>query len=280
MEKTRKPKFAGMWYPKKKEELLVMLDHFFQEVHSIEEHKEPRGLIVPHAGYVYSGQVAAHSFSLLQENQFDTVILLGSSHRYLENTISIYDGDFYETPLGKVEIDKEITSAILDKHNHFSFHDYIHQAEHSLEAQVPFLQYKLKKFQLVPILTATRNKEMLLLLADVLTDLIKKSDKKILLVCSTDMSHYHSYNVAQKMDEQTIKLILDRNWEELDKSIRLGETELCGYFAMLSFLEVLKKMKAAQGELLCYANSGDAVGDTQASQVVGYMAMVFSQKER
>jgi hypothetical protein len=279
-QKSRKPVVAGMWYPKNKEDLILMLDHFFREVHSIEQYKEstPRGLMAPHAGYVYSGLVAAYSYSLLHENQYDTVILMGSSHRYMENTISIYNGDFYETPLGFTEIDNDIAEAILEKHNHFVFHDFIHQSEHSLEAQVPFLQYKLKQFKLVPILTATRNVELLQVLAEVIIEIIKKSSKKILLVCSTDMSHYHSYQTAKVMDYYTIKLILDKNLTELSEAIHNGKSELCGYFAFLPFMEILKAFSADDGELLFYANSGDAIHDINAEQVVGYASMLFAQK--
>lgn len=280
MEQIRKPVFAGKWYPKNSENLNIMLDHFFRKVHSEERLKniEPLGLIVPHAGYVYSGQVAAYAYSLLHENQFETVILLGSSHRYLENTISVYNGKAYQTPLGNVEIDKEITSIILNKHHHFGFHDYIHQVEHSLEAQIPFLQYKLKNFQIVPILTSTRNSQLLNLLAEALSEIIQNTPKKVLLICSTDMSHYHSYKTARNMDEQTIKLLLDENWSELAEAIRTGKSELCGYYAMLPFLETLKAFQAAQGELLYYANSGDVTNDTNAEQVVGYMSMLFAKK--
>jgi AmmeMemoRadiSam system protein B len=242
------------------------------------ENIEPFGLIAPHAGYVYSGQVAAYAYSLLHENQFDTVILLGSSHRYLENTISVYNGDVYETPLGKIEIDKEIATKIMEKHHHIGFHEYIHQVEHSLEAQIPFLQYQLKKFQIVPILTSTRNSELLSLLAESMIEIIQKTTKKVLLVCSTDMSHYHSYEVAKKMDEQTIKLLLDKNWSGLAEAIRSGESELCGYYALLPFLKTLKAFNSDTGELLYYANSGDATNDLNAEQVVGYMSMVFAKK--
>ena len=280
--KVRKPAFAGMWYPADKYELTDMLTDYFSNVYLTEEQTqiEPFGLIAPHAGYIYSGQVASYGYSLLKEKHFDTVILLGSSHRYLENIISIYNGEKYKTPLGEVDIDQDFTSALVSKHNHFVSYDYIHQAEHSLEAQVPFLQYQLDSFKLIPILTSTRNPQLLSTFAHHLVDLIEKSDKKILLVCSTDMSHYHSYDEAVKMDHKTLDLIQQKEWERLQEHIQIGKCELCGFQALQIFIQVMQAFSSDENILLKYANSGDAMGATNADQVVGYATIAFPLQKK
>ena len=128
------------------------MSHIIQE-----DNIDPLGIVVPHAGYIYSGEVAAYNFSLLKNKHYDTIIILGTSHHYLENVVSIYDGNYYQTPLGDVEIDSEITGKIIEAHNRFVFHEDVHNKEHSIEAQLPFLQYQLPNFKIVPILTSTHD---------------------------------------------------------------------------------------------------------------------------
>lgn len=279
--KIRKLAVAGMWYPENKTELENTLKKLFDSVTFFDEEENinPFGMIVPHAGYAYSGEVAAYNFSLLNDKHFDTVILLGTSHHYLENVVSIYDGDYYQTPLGEVEIDREITGKIIETHKRFVFREYVHTKEHSIESQIPFLQYQLSNFKIVPILTSTHDLLLLNELAETIAKIIKKSDKKILMVCSTDMSHFHDYQFAQKMDKYTIDLILNKSQEELKHAILNGSSELCGYYALNPFLKILKVAYGIeQGKLLKYANSGDAMGDFTSKSVVGYCSIVYQKK--
>jgi len=279
-DKIRKPVVAGMWYPDEKTELTATLQELFDSIifYDGEENIEPLGLVVPHAGYVYSGKVAAYGYSLLKNMHYDTIILLGTSHHFLENIVSIYDGDFYSTPLGTIEIDNDIAKTIIDSHKRFTFHEHVHAKEHSLESQLPFLQYQLSDFKIVPILTSTHDLLLLNELAETLAEIIKNSAKKILMICSTDMSHFHDYQFAKKMDSRTIELILNNDQDNLRKTILSGDCELCGYYAFNPFIKALKIAHGIDdGKLLKYANSGDATGDFTSQSVVGYCSIVYEK---
>jgi len=276
----RKPAVAGYFYPAEAEELVKTVAGFFAEV---EKEKIadilPLGIISPHAGIGYSGQVAAYGYSLLEENSYDTIILIGSSHNYFKNNISIFDGDFCQTPLGKIEIDQEISKQILRSDPRFVFDPQIHKPEHSLEVQLPFLQYKLTDFQVVLILTSTNDEMLLNKLADTIIQIKNQISKKLLFICSSDLSHYHSYKTACKMDSKTIELITNQDLVELRNQIYRKECEMCGYNALIPFIKVMSNFGSEKGILLKYLNSGDVIGDFK-TQVVGYCSIVFPQKSK
>ncbi|HHE37123.1 MAG TPA: AmmeMemoRadiSam system protein B [Candidatus Cloacimonetes bacterium] len=280
ISQTRKPAVSGTWYPSNKNELNKMLEDFYQKVdlEKEQENIEPFGIVSPHAGFIYSGQIAAYGYSLLKNKHFDTVILLGPSHHYLENVISIYNGDFYKTPLGNVPIDRELASILIKKDKKFVFLNEIHEQEHSLEAQVPFLQYQMKDFKIVPILTSTRDFKLLDKMANILIEIIENTKKKILVVSSTDMSHFHNYQKACAIDRGTIDLILEKKWDVLKNNILSERCELCGYYSFYIFQKVMEHFQDGDGILLKYANSGDAMGDTNSNRVVGYCSIVFPKK--
>jgi hypothetical protein len=273
---TRTPAVAGQWYPAKKGELENLLTTFFENIKLDEDIKElePFGLIAPHAGYMYSGQVAAYSYSLLAGKKFDTVILIGPSHHFHTGKISIYNGDAYKTPLGDVPVNTQMVKAILDADENCVFQPQVHLYEHSLESQLPFLQYQLENFSIVPILVSTSSIPLLDKLANTLVETIQ-SDDKVLLIASTDMSHNHPYRQACEIDRRTIELIIARHWDNLHKEILSGRCELCGYFAVYPFIKVMQAFGSEQGVLLKYANSGDATQDTTARKVVGYCSIAF-----
>ena len=275
---TREPAVAGSWYPNNANKLEQMISGFLDDAEIEQTDISPLGLISPHAGFVYSGGVAAHGFSLLAGKHYDTVIILGTSHHYLEGVVTIYNGDFCQTPLGKIPIDKEISEALIKADEKFVFSKQIHKPEHSLETQLPFLQYQLKDFKVVLILTSTNDFKLLDKLAEILTRIANETPKKILFVNSTDMSHFHDYEFANTMDKRTYDLIVEKKWDELQKNVINRKCELCGYYAMYPFLQIMENLGAADPILLKYANSGDATGDTDSDRVVGYCSIVFPQK--
>lgn len=295
---TREPYLAGTWYPGTKKELEKMLKDFFLNVKLNEANKKiiPFGLLSPHAGLVFSGQVAAYGYSLLNNKDYNTVILIGPSHHYQTGFVSIYDGDYYKTPIGNIPIDKEITSEILQQNKKFKFQEYVHIQENSLETQMPFLQYVLSKgsppkvdpldtsggkdFKVVPILTVTNDLSLLNKLAEAIIKVMEESDKEILLIASSDMSHFHDYKYAVEMDQHTIDLILDRKWDKLNRDIFSGKSELCGFFAFYTFVKIAQHFGCDKGILLKYANSGDITGDTKSKSVVGYSSIVFPKEEK
>ena len=277
---TRKPAVAGRWYPGTKKQLEQLMENLFKDI-DLEENKnlKPFGLISPHAGLTCSGRIAAYGYSLLKENQFDTVILLGPSHNYFKRVVSVYNGDYCETPLGTIPIDKEISGQLVVADKKIVFDPDIHSVEHSLEAQLPFLQYKLKSFKVVLILTSTNDFSLLDKLAQKIIEITEKSSKKILFVNSTDMSHDHKYDVAVNMDYYTIDLIIEQKWDTLKQEILSRNCELCGYYALYPFLKIMKHYGNTKGILLKYANSGDVFGDIN-SRIVGYCSIIFPQKNK
>lgn len=278
MAQIRKPAVAGQWYPNNVEELKQMLNSFFNNVHLTDPTDEPIGIISPHAGFAYSGQVAAHGYSLIQNKPYDTIILLGSSHHFMKNEISVYNGQFYETPYGKIPIDKKIAKRLIKSDKRILFEPKIHKPEHSIEAQLPFLQYKLNNFKIVPILTSSNDLSLLDILANELYEIVQQnSSREFLFVCSTDMSHYHTDKIARRIDALTIDLILQNRWNQLKKNILTGKCELCGYYALYSFLNVMKHLSDNNAKLLKYANSGDISGNKL--KVVGYSSIIFNKKK-
>jgi MEMO1 family protein len=278
--RTRKPAVSGRWYSSDPVELKSDIKKYLDGVKYTTEQSRivPLGLIVPHAGYMFSGPVAAYCYKLLEGKQYDTVILLGSSHHYAHGIISIYAGDFLETPLGRIPVDQHFIKELLSAHEGITFDESIHAVEHSNEAQLPFLQYILDDFQVVSLLTSTNNIRLLEAAAHAISTAIDKYDKKVLLINSTDMSHFHSYDSAKQIDRRTIELILAEKWVELHESISYRECELCGYHAFEIFQRVMQKLGSDSPQLLNYANSGDAHPEYGLDEVVGYGAFVFPQK--
>ncbi len=276
----REPAVAGQWYPADKSALSKMLSSFFQNIDLQKNYDELFGIISPHAGFVYSGQVAAYGYSLLKDTKIDVVFLIGPSHHFFENKISIYAGESYQIPTGKIDIAQNLAHQLLETDENFVFNQKLHQPEHSLEAQLPFLDHVLDDFKIVPILTSTNNFSLLKKMAKSICKIVEEHpEKKFLFICSSDMSHYHSDKIARKMDHLTIDLILQKNWSELQEKIQTGKCELCGYAALQIFLEVMRSFGNDDAELLYYANSGNISGNSQ--NVVGYSSIVFpKQKEK
>ncbi len=275
--RTRKPAVSGRWYSSNPVQLRKDIEGYLQNVNLTEEQKkiEPLGIMVPHAGYMFSAPVAAWSYKLIEGKNYDTVIIIGSSHHYSKGIVSVYDGDSLETPLGLIPVDKEMAAQIIAGNKKIYCDESIHLSEHSNEAQLPFLQYMLEDFKVVSILTSTNDHKLLKETADIIYQAIKTSGKKILLINSTDMSHYHSYENANSIDQETISLILDEDWSTLQYKISSRECELCGYLAFEIFQSVLEKLGCGKPQLLRHANSGDAHPEYGLDEVVGYGAIVF-----
>jgi len=244
--KTRQPAAAGTFYPDNKQHLENIIAEFLSKAPKIKTNKKLKAIIVPHAGYQYSGQVAAYAYK--QIKRYSQIIILGPSHRIALQQLSTDSNQYWQTPLGKVEI--------VD--NDFAINQKAHLTEHSLEVQLPFLQYLLQDFQILPLLTSKQVSEKEL---EKITNLL---DQKTLLVVSTDLSHYHNYQTAQKLDQKTIKAIESLNPPEIQEAC--GKTPLC------IILEIALK-KNWTPQVFVYKNSGDITGNK--SHVVGYTSIGF-----
>lgn len=277
-EKRRLPAVAGQFYPEEKKELEKMVKEYLAQTEVPEIEGEIFGLILPHAGYIFSGPVAAFGASAISAKTFDTVIIIADSHYERFDGVSIWPAGVWETPLGEVEIDKELAANILSESDRFIVRDSAHLFEHSIEVQIPFLQEVLKDFKILPIVFGSEDKDWKALSRAILKNI---KNKKILIIASTDLSHYPPYQEAKEADLEILETILKINPEALKEKIKEleqrnipnAQTFICAQDSVKTLLEIARNLKA-EAKLLKYANSGDvSVGDK--SQVVGYGAVAF-----
>ncbi len=276
-KKLRFPAVADQFYPGEEKELETMIDEFLGKVKLPAIKGEILGLILPHAGYVFSGEVAACGYKAIAGKSFETVILIGDSHYERFDGVSVWERGEWETPLGKAEINEDMAKEILSKSKRFFIRDSAHFFEHSLEVQIPFLQKVLKNFKILPIIFGSENEDWKEL-AEAILKVTK--DKKALIIASSDLSHYPPYEIAQKADQETIEGILTSDPEQFDQKIRglkrkyIGvDTFACAQDSIKTILEIGKRLKV-KAKLLKYQNSGDTPFG-EKSQVVGYGAIIF-----
>ncbi len=248
-KKIRHPVVAGQFYPREKNTLTKMIDAFFQEAKG-GPLTNIKGLVSPHAGYIYSGIVAASGYKQVNPAT-NTVIVLAPSHSVGIAKASIPEVDYYETPLGTIPLSP--IAAILRQQKLFSPVPAMHQREHSLEVQLPFLQKILTNFELVPIIVGQIRAKL------IAEALLPHINENTLIVASSDLSHYYSYNQAVGLDKICTQAITNLNFGKMD------ECEACGKIPVMVLMEIAKQ-KGWQGHLLDYQNSGDTSGDK--SQVV------------
>ncbi|WP_456447351.1 AmmeMemoRadiSam system protein B [Oceanithermus sp.] len=258
---VRKPAVAGSFYPAEPMQLARMIDELLAMAPRPPAHA-PKAVVAPHAGYVYSGPVAAYSFRALEPlaGKAPTVFLMGPAHYLAFEGISTGTYTFWETPLGKVPVDTERVGELLERSALFTSADEPHQPEHSLEVELPFLQAVLGEFRLVPLLFGIVEP---LAAAGQLEAVLRPGD---LVVVSTDLSHYHLDDAARKLDAATLEAAL-----ALDARALL-QREACGRHPWAA-LTALAASRGWRPELLAYATSGDTSGDR--SRVVGYAALRY-----
>ncbi len=238
-------------------------------------------VISPHAGYVFSGRMAATSFSQIDpDKQYNTIFVIGSSHRITFNGASVYNKGNYLTPLGEVKVDRTIANLLIDDYKFFTFHPDAHDGEHSLEVQLPFLQYILKKdFKIVPIVLGTQDEGTCKKIAEALKPYFNEDN---LFVISTDFSHYPKYDDAVKVDQQTADAIMTNNPVKFintldrnrDMNIPNLLTSICGWTSALTLLYITQDMPDIRYIHEAYQNSGDSKTYGDKSRVVGYQSIV------
>ncbi len=258
----RQPQFAGTFYPNDPEVLKGMIDNFLRQA-SVEKLKnKPKALIVPHAGYIYSGPIAAYGYKAISFFDYKRIILLGPSHNFSFYGIAVSPFSKWLTPLRETECLTLKDFPFLEKNKFIQESSEVHEPEHSLEVQLPFLQTIFKDFVIFPLIAGDLEaEEGKKILASIL-------DEESLLVISSDLSHYLPFNEAQKQDKVTLDAILDL---DLERFLNYGEA--CGKIP-ISFLIALAKEKNWLPKLLKAANSGETQGGKD--QVVGYASVVFT----
>lgn len=273
---VRTAKVAGQFYPEQQAELLDLVTEFIKRQPEDAATKKPRVLIVPHAGYQYSGVVAGNGFRQLSGHHYDAVVVVGFTHRGRFEGASVDTVSAYETPLGMIPVDQEAV-AILQTHPGVHHLEAAHETdEHSLEVQLPFLQGALDRFRLVPILMGNADMEDARRLAEALAHLARLGD--YLFVFSTDLSHYHPYAQAEAIDEATINAILTETPQAVHRLFARGDLEACGQGPILTGLFLAADLGYLKRDLLYRANSGDTAG--RPERVVGYAAIAMVERPR
>ena len=256
------------FYVKNAERLSQQIDDFLQNVKREALPSENiLALIAPHAGYVYSGQVAAFAYSLIKGRDYKTVVVIGPSHHHGFNGCSIYPKGGYETPLGTAKVDESLALE-LSKASGFKFIPQAHKMEHSIEVQIPVIQKTLPKAKIVPIVMGFQTKTTINTLTKALTKVLP--GKKALVIASTDMSHLLSKKEANDIDSKTISLIQSFDTDNLVRKLEKHENILCGGGPVVSILLYAQKRGDTKVEILRYSDSSDSGGPE--SQVVGYLA--------
>lgn len=260
MSQIRQPAVAGMFYPADKQLLTDDIHQYLSDVEYMQK-TQPKAIVVPHAGFIYSGPIAASAYKqiLPHKDTINRVVLLGPSHRVAFNGLAVPESDEFSTPLGNISIDQKGIQ-LLSNLPQVIVSDQAHKEEHSLEVQLPFLQKVLDEFTLIPIVVGDAERHEV---AEVINTLW--GDEHTLIVISTDLSHYHGYAEAKQLDRATSDAIVNL------KADLIGYEDACGRNGLKGLMTVAEE-KHLSIDILDLRNSGDTAGDK--SRVVGYGAYV------
>jgi MEMO1 family protein len=278
----RAPAVAGLFYPSGADELNQLIELSFKERRfgpgDLPPSKELRqrriyGIVSPHAGYIYSGAVAANGYYETSSMNFDRVVMIGPNHYGIGTGLATVRDGIWETPLGQVEIDTELASRISENSGILDFDDLAHSRDHCLEVQLPFLQYiKKNQFKLVPIIMIMQDKVTASEIGESMADSTRTLNT--LLIASSDLTHYEPNSAAHRKDRELIEAILSLDTSIFYTTLERLNVSACGYGAIASIMTAAKALGATKGELLRYATSGDIIGDT--NNVVGYASIIFT----
>ncbi len=273
---VRQPGVAGGFYPSDPKALTAMIDDMLAHA-SVPPMTDPiLAVVAPHAGYQYSGPVAAYTYAALKGHKFSRVVAIAPSHYEAFDFTSVYEGDAYATPLGTVPVDKAFAAQLakMDPSIRLSTRGHTptkEGAEHALEVELPWLQRVLGDFTLVPVVMGEQSYESSRALGVALAKLIQGQDT--LIVASSDLSHYHPYDDAVKIDHKTLAALQEWDYFSMSQNFGARIWEACGGAPIVAAMIAAERMGANEARLLKYANSGDTAGDH--SRVVGYGAAVF-----
>jgi len=270
---------AGMFYPSNPSELARQIAEMFKKAKRRPLPGPVRAIISPHAGYMYSGQIAADAFKQIEGEEYDAVVVIAPFHGFFKG-VSVYSGGGYQTPLGVIEIDRKLSTLMADKHPTVYKSTVGHtgsggHGEHSLEVQLPFLQTVLGKFRLVAMVMGDQEESTIRATAEVLSATLK--DKNVLLVASTDMSHFHPEQKARKLDKAFETALSKFDTSSIINVVSSGKGEACGYGPVAAVVEAMKRIGGQSVNIISYDTSGATTGDF--SEVVGYLSAVVTGKK-
>jgi AmmeMemoRadiSam system protein B len=269
MEKIREPVVSGYFYPSGKAHLLRMLETFIER----DTQKEKViACMVPHAGYIYSGKTAGITYSRIEIPE--SIIILGPNHTGYGEPYSVSDHDKWLTPLGEVEIDKEIRDLLVEKSRYLQKDEIAHIREHSIEVQIPFLQFLRKNIKIVPItLMGYVDNPAWFEIGEDIAEVIKEVNRDVLIVASSDMTHYQPHKVAEEKDNYVIEAICMLDEDEVIRRIEEKDVSMCGYSGVIVSIVASKILGAKKGQLIYYTTSAETSKDY--SEVVGYAGVII-----
>jgi len=268
----RPPAVAGKFYPEEKIALDQEVAKVLEESREIDLQGEIIGIVVPHAGYMFSGGVAARAYRQIFESNIEIVVVIAPSHCEYFTEISVFNGHGYSTPLGTIPVDKDLAQKLAEQSPQIILSDKGHRFdEHALEVQLPFLQKVFDNFRFVPIVMGEHNLDNIQSLANGLARVLK--NKKALIVASTDLSHFYDDEKANSLDQVVVDNIENFDEEKLFSDLQSGDCEMCGGGPAIATMKASRLLGATKSQVLLYRNSGDITGDR--TEVVGYLSAVF-----
>ncbi|MEA1964596.1 MAG: AmmeMemoRadiSam system protein B [Candidatus Aerophobetes bacterium] len=282
-EAIRKPVVAGSFYEGAEERLKKQIEDCYLhrlgpgEIPKVSSRKEGKtlGLICPHAGYLYSGPVATRGFhQIIREKTPDIVVIMGPNHYGSGAEVAITEKEEWGTPLGISKVDNDLSREIVNTCPFIQFDEKAHQREHSVEVQLPFLQYSYKEnFKIIPICIMKQDYNTSRRIGETLSRVLK--DKNSLIIASSDFTHYQPQEIAERQDKMAIEAILSLNPEKLEEVVLKEEISMCGPGPIMAMLVVTSLLGAKRARLLKYATSGEITGDYGA--VVGYASLAIEK---
>ena len=273
----REPVVAGQFYPDTKKDLKQMINDCFKHkfgprTKNIQSNEKIFGVVSPHAGYVYSGPTACHSYKSISNLNPELVIIIGPNHFGVGKNAATMTDAKWLTPLGTVEVDSEAAKQVSEISKIIEIDNYSHSQDHSLEVQIPMLQTIFSnEFKILPIILLSQDLETANDVGNAVSEIVK--NKNAIIVASSDLTHYEENSFAHSQDKALIEPILELNVERFYQVLLEKRVTACGYGAMASTMIACKNLGATKGKLLSYTTSGDISGDK--SSVVGYGSIKF-----
>jgi len=292
--KTRPPNVAGQFYPSDRDELFELIHRSFTDPigpgnfpsKSVKERgiSKVESLLVPHAGYIYSGAVAAHSYYVVHDfvQSFRSedkiiVVILGPNHYGIGSGVALSNSEYWETPIGKMRVDVELAKRLVARSSIIDLDDVAHSREHSIEVQIPFLQAVagslIEKISILPICMMLQDMETATEVGNEIFTLIGEENAPFIVLGSSDLTHYEPHERAAAKDSRLLKEVEKVDIPSFYTVIEKLNLSACGYGAIAATMQVSKKFGKKKGEILKYATSGDTSGDK--SSVVGYSSVHF-----
>jgi AmmeMemoRadiSam system protein B len=267
---VRRASVAGTWYPDDPMRLVSHLDGYLERARIEDPAGRLRAIVVPHAGLMYSGPVAAYAYNVARRHQHSALVLVGPSHFVPFHGVSIWPDGEWETPLGPIAVERDLAAALASATTSIIQLPVAHGREHSLEMQLPFIAHVLPEVPIVPMVMGQQTRETAFALSAAIAAAVQAHAPDALLVASSDLSHYEDAATAASLDEQVIRYVETLDPEGLMQALESEPRHACGGGPMVAVLDAARRLGATGARLLQYADSGDVSGDK--SSVVGYMA--------